>query len=295
MTDDVLGIDIGGTHIRSGLVSRDLSLKGFRIAPSSLVDGDNAHAKLAAYILDAAGGTAPRAVAIGFPSTLDSTRKRRLSTPNLKGFDNIDIAGRLENILSCPVTIDRDVNMLFRHDIYELGLPRAGVQVAVYVGSGIGSVISINGRILRGRNGVAAELGHIPMRGASAACGCGNYGCAETLASGIRLSAICREYFPGTPAGELFARHAGTGALDVFIDDLAILLATVINLLDPDSIILGGGVRYMPGFPFRDLETRVLARARRPYPAEGLVFQYSRASQEKGVLGAALSIFELEG
>jgi allose kinase len=294
MTDRVLGVDIGGTHIRSGMVGRDLSLENFRIASSSLIAGDRADEKLAQFILEAAGGKAPRAVAVGFPSTLDTSRRRLLSTPNLAGFDDIAIAERLENILSCRVVIDRDVNMLFRHDIYELSLPREGVQIAVYVGSGIGNVISIGGRILRGRNGVAAELGHIPMHGAMAACGCGNIGCGETLASGIRLNAIGRECYPGTPTGELFIRHAGDGVLAAFIDDLAILLAITVNLLDPDNLILGGGVLYMPGFPLKDLEARVLAHARKPYPAANLSFLYSKASQEKGVLGAALSIFEQE-
>jgi allose kinase len=294
MMEHVLGVDIGGTHIRSGMVGRDLSLTNFRIAPSSLVEGAESARKLARYILEAAGGTAPKAVAIGFPSTLDSSRRRLLSTPNLAGYNDLAIADLLEDILCCRVIIDRDVNMLFRHDLYELSLPRKGVQIAVYIGSGIGNVISVSGEILRGCNGVAAELGHIPMHGSSAVCGCGNIGCAETLAGGIRLSTLGSEYFPGTPVGELFVRFANTEVLAAFIDDLAIIITTEINLLDPDCIILGGGVLYMPGFPLSVLEARVLAHTRKPFPAANLRVLYSRASQEKGVLGAALSIFERE-
>ena len=293
MHTTVLGIDIGGTHLRLGLAGETLSLSGFEMASSTFLNGSDGPRRLADFIHGylTRMNTRPRAVSIGFPSTLDKARRRLLSTPNIAGLNDVPMADILQEQLNIPVFIDRDVNLLFLNDCHHFDLQGPGVILGCYVGTGLGNVISINGDILIGKNGVAAELGHIPAWGRQDQCPCGNRGCVEMYASGKHLREIQEAHFPGTPLGELFLRHGGHELILQYVDGLSIPIATEINLLDPDYVLLGGGVLQMEGFPRACLEECILRHTRKPYPAENLQLRYSVNAQENGVIGAAIRAF----
>jgi allose kinase len=179
------------------------------------------------------------------------------------------------------------VNLLFLYDCYDNRLT-GDVMIGCYVGTGLGNVIAIHGEILVGKNGVAAELGHIPMRGLDVACPCGNVGCVEMIASGKALKALQGNEYPQESIADLFTLHATEAPVRSFINDLALPIATEINILDPDEIILGGGVLQMDGFPKALLEDAIRYHARKPYPACNLRFHYSGDKRENGVIGAAI-------
>lgn len=288
----ILGMDIGGTNLRSGFVDERFELTDFRITSSQTICGGNAPEKLAAYIRGriAENREKPVAVSIGFPSTLDKDRKRLLSTPNLEGLNNLDMVAQLEQALGLPVYIDRDVNLLFYCDCYAHHLT-GNVMIGCYVGTGFGNVIALDGEILVGKNGVAAELGHIPVRGLKQDCPCGNEGCVEMIASGKALIALQENHYPGESFVDIFARHAKDEPIRAFINDLALPIATEINILDPDEIILGGGVLQMEGFPKDALEAAIRSHTRKPYPEAALSFHYSGEKQENGVIGAGILAF----
>lgn len=293
MHTTVLGIDIGGTHLRLGLSGEDLSLSGFEMASSTFLNGPDAPHRLADFISDYLKrmDCKPQAVSIGFPSTLDRARRQLLSTPNIAGLNNVPMADILQERLNIPVFIDRDVNLLFLYDCHHFGLSGPGIILGCYVGTGLGNVISIGGEILIGKNGVAAELGHIPAWGRQEECPCGNRGCVEMYASGKHLKELGEAYFPGTPLGELFLRNSGHEQILDYVDGLSIPIATEINLMDPDYVLLGGGVLQMEGFPRPFLEECILRHTRKPYPAEGLQLRYSLKAQENGVIGAAIRAY----
>jgi len=290
MAVTILGLDIGGTNLRSGFVNDRFELTDFHISSSQIICGENAPEKLAEYIhgLIRETGITPTAVSIGCPSTLDRARKRLLSTPNLDGLDDLDMVQRLEDALHLPVYIDRDVNLLFLYDCYANHLS-GSVMIGCYVGTGLGNVIAIGGEILVGKNGVAAELGHIPVRGLNADCPCGNVGCMEMIASGKALKILQETFYPEESIATLFSLHANEKTLLDFINDLALPIATEINILDPDDVILGGGVLQMEGFPKALLETAIRLHARKPYPEKALKFHYSGEKQENGVIGAGIN------
>lgn len=290
----ILGMDIGGTNIRSGFVDPSQVLAHFSIESSGAIMGQNGPEKLAQYIkelIDAKGIT-PEAVSVGFPSALDKSRRVLLSTPNVEGFDNVPIVDVLEKALGLPVYANRDVNMLYYHDRSLFHLEQENVVIGCYIGTGVGNVVAISGEPLIGRNGVAAELGHIPMLDMPAKCPCGNVGCIEMYGSGKHLREIHDNYYQDTPMDDLFVHHHSTEVLQTFIDYVAIAIATEINILDPDYVILGGGVINMKGFPRKDLEGRILTRARKPYPAGNLRFLYADNGQENGVIGAGIYGYE---
>ena len=289
---EVLGLDIGGTNIRIGLVDMEGHINHFEIGASQHVFNNDAVHGLIAFIRDylsrVTDGHMPDGVALGFPSSVSKDRRTLLSTPNITGLDGLAIVDILEPSLGVPVFVDRDVNMLFYCDKQLHGIPDTGIVLGFYIGTGFGNVIAIDGKILIGKNGVAGELGHIPMRTAHEICGCGNEGCAELFASGIRLQAICSQSFPGTDISEIFVLHRNSPQVEEYLEDLSLPIATEITILDPECVLIGGGVVQMQGFPVERLEYYIRKHTRKPFPAENLRVLYSESRQENGVIGAGL-------
>ena len=139
-------------------------------------------------------------------------------------------------------------------------------------------------------NGVAGELGHIPVMNSEEECPCGNTGCIEIYASGKNLQNILKENFPEDKIDDIFVKHGDNEIIKKYIDTLALPIATEINIFDPDYIIIAGGVPMMKGFPRDYLDKCIYKYARKPYPAENLNIIYSEHDQKSGVLGAAYYI-----
>lgn len=289
----ILGIDVGGTNIRAGLVDNEYQLCGFMIESSAqIVDEVDATGKLTefvkSYIDKQAQGKNVVAISIGFPSTIDKSRKKVLSTPNIKGLNNVDVVDALEENLGITTFINKDVNMLMLFDMYKGSIPDNGITTGFYLGTGLGNAISIEGELLIGKSGAAAELGHIPSRDVDGQCGCGNRSCMELFASGKHLRELCDLHFPQTHISDVFKEHANHPIIQKFIHDLAIPVSTEINILDPDYIIIGGGLPQMEEFPKEQLESAIHEYARKPYPEKTLSFSYSVPMQENGVIGAGI-------
>lgn len=289
----ILGVDIGGTKIRMGLVNRSCTLHHLEVFSSQKVFAEGEPlaqllCRILTYRQKYLGSGLPAAVAMGFPSSLDRTQRKVLNTPNIKPLQNIAVSDYLEPKLGIPVYLSKDVNLLLLHDIWKLGLPEQENIIGIYVGTGLGNAISIHGNLLIGRDGAATDMGHIPLRHNRLVCGCGNVGCAETLASGSYLRAIQAEHYPDTPIEELFSRHGGDALLQDFIVHLSLPIATEITLIGPDHMILGGGVIHMKDFPLKKLAEQVRQHTRKPYPAEAVRFLISSEGEENGVIGAAI-------
>lgn len=292
-TGTIVGIDIGGTNIRIGALDSEWKLTEFRkVERKKILYGEHVAQKLLNFIGEYLREHLPdrrvTAVAAGFPATLNKERTRLLSTPNIEGLDNVEIASILTEGLGIPVYIERDVSMLFYYDRHRYSLPQTGIVIACYIGTGIGNVISIDGELLTGADGVAGELGHIPMLGKSERCGCGNAGCIENYGSGRYLEKLAAQRFPKVPIRQIFAQKAQDPAVREFIDYVSIPIAAEINILNPETVILGGGVLSMESFPKELLETCIRMHARKPLPERNLRTLYSAEGDTNGVIGAAL-------
>lgn len=286
----VLGIDIGGTHIRLGAVTRDGELRQFAIQSTAVLteSGDpigQLQRIIHEYLKSCDGDLL--AISIGFPGIISRDKKIIFSSPNLPGFNQANIVDPLAAEFQVRVFIDNDVNFLLLHEIVRQNLPKSGVIAGFYIGTGFGNSIYVNGQFLAGKNGAAAELGHIPVLGREETCICGNPGCIEIYASGARLQEIKKEHFPASELHDLFGMHLSSDVIQQYLNALSIPIATEINILDPDFIIIGGGVVNMDNFPKRELESYIYLHARKPYPANNLNISYVQAIQTAGVLGAA--------
>ncbi len=286
-----LGADIGGTNFRLGIVSQTGEIISFERKPSSVLH-ENASESLAEEIKShiAQNGYTERisAIAVGLPSLIDKSRSTVLSTPNLKGFDNLPLKKELEKILGIPVFIERDVNFLLQNDMEKLGIKSEENVLGFYVGTGFGNSVFLNGNFYTGSNGAAGELGHIPILGNILKCTCGNTGCVETVCSGKALEALAEEHFPKTDIKQVFKAHRNEPILKTFVQNLAVPIATEINILDPDVCIIGGGVIDMECFPKEILFDAVHFYARKPYPEKSLRLLFTRHDQKSGVFGSGI-------
>lgn len=293
----IVGIDIGGTNFRIGAVYPDWTVSHFRRIPVAQVfQTQNSIEDLASFLKDYLGtldyeGSEINTVSIGFPATLDRNRQIVLQAPNLPFVEHLSVVLELSKILGVPVLIERDVTMALLYDRNRYKLTDAGVIAGFYFGTGIGNAICIDGIPLLGHNGVAGELGHIPVDGSDIPCGCGNIGCMESLAGGKYLAQLCQEQYPNTNISQIFCKHGTEPHLLKFIDRMAIAVATEVNILDPDYVLIGGGVPNMAGFPQNLLLERILFRVRKPYPAENLPIIFTDDVEEKGVVGAAHYVY----
>ncbi|NLV49656.1 MAG: ROK family protein [Clostridiales bacterium] len=289
MDKTVIGCDIGGTKIRIGKfdgtsISRLISFKISDMSPESLMW------ELGGYILrNCPEGVC--ALSLGIAGTLSRDGRCLLKTPNLPAMENAPLAEMLENSLGVPVFLDNDINVLLRADAHLLGLPKRGLLLGVYVGTGLGGAVFLDGAPLPGKNGIS-EIGHMPIAGRRDLCTCGNRGCAENYVSGRYLQSLRVGSFPETPIERLFTEHAENPALLRFVDELAAVTAGALNLLDPQTLVMGGGVCSMRDFPRESFAKLLYDYAMKPVPADTLDLRWSPGDSSAGVLGAALIAME---
>lgn len=289
MTDrTIIGIDIGGTSFRIGAVGADNTVSDFRKIPVGRVfHTDHPLTDLSEYLAGYSREIPAAAVSIGFPATLDRARQTVLQAPNVPFMERLPVVQELSQALGIPVFIERDVTMALYYDMAEYQLPNRGITVGIYFGTGIGNAIFVDGVPMAGKNGAAGELGHIPVDGSDLLCGCGNAGCMENLAGGKYLSRLCQEVYPDTSIDRLFAAHGGEPLLRQFVDRMAMAVATEVNILDPDHVLIGGGVPNMDCFPQKLLLERILFHTRKPSPAQNLKVIFTGDDEAKCVIGAA--------
>ena len=291
----ILGMDIGGTRFRIGFVDQEGQLSHYREERTQdyFKEGEDIFSVFSnlyhAYKKDYVEEIEIQALSIGLPSTIDRSRKIILQTPNISLFpDNFVFTDLMQEKIGIPVYINRDVNNLLLYDVKELGIPEDKSVSAIYFGTGVGNAVLLNGRILLGKNGVASELGHLPVLLNEKKCSCGNVGCLETIVSGIALQALKADKYPDILIDNIFEEKKDEKEIDLFVRNMAKVIATEENLFDPDYILLGGGLPMMKGFPRKKLESYAHEYTRKPYPEQNMAIVYARQDQKNGILGACL-------
>ena len=283
-----IGIDLGGTNIRLGVCGESGGASAVVKYPTAELMPKSAPEKLGDAIRSyiAESGVTPAAVGMGIPGTLSKDCKTVLNVPNLPELNGLPLAELLSERAGVPVFLENDTVMLLNGDLRRMKLPREGIILGAYVGTGLGSAVFYNGVPLKGKNGLN-ELGHVPLPGRKDRCGCGNLGCAECYVSGSFLQRLRAERFPETHISDLFTAMRGTAELEDYIETLACTLAGAVNLLDPALMILGGGVPAMRDFPWERIEAAIREHAMKPQPSEGLCLIRSENADSVGILGAA--------
>ena len=291
----ILGMDIGGTRFRIGFVTQDEELRYYKEERTEdfFKEGKDIFSVFEElyhfYKKSYQEEIEILALSVGLPSTIDRKRRVILQTPNIPLFpDNFLFVDTLQEKIGIPVFINRDVNNLLLYDVRELNIPEKASVAAIYFGTGVGNAVLLNGRILLGKNGVASELGHLPVLLNNKKCSCGNVGCMETIVSGVALQNLRKEKYPAIAIDDIFLKRANDPAMDEFVKNMGKVIATEENLFDPDYVLIGGGLPMMKGFPKDKLESYAHEFTRKPYPEKNMEIVYPKLDQKKGVLAACL-------
>jgi glucokinase len=281
-----LGVDIGGTKVAAGLVSATGEITYQARAP---MEAANAAAGLAAVTsaidsVRAATNPNPRqrlisAIGICAPGPLDPRTGVVINPPNLPGWRNFPLAAEISKAYRLPVKVDNDGNAAaLAEALWGAGRGYRNVFCAT-IGTGIGTGIVFDGRIYHGRTGAAAEGGHITIDYHGPRCNCGKLGCIEILASGpaiarrasekiaagrhsaiveketdlarITSEMVGRAYLAGDPLAKEVLQETA-----MF---LTVWLGSIVDLLEPDVIIIGGGVASMLQPFFKEIRDHLLA------------------------------------
>lgn len=286
-----ISLELGGTNLRHGMVDEAMVLRDFAKIPSrGLADADDKVDYLARLLepsIAKAGRRGALAVTMALSSLMDKERTTIYSSPMVRGFDNIRLAPLLSERLGLPVILEKDVNILLLYELSRLPRPIEGIAVGVFLGTGLGNAMCIDGRVYKGHSGSACELGHIPVVGLESMCGCGKLGCLELLACGRVLDRLATEKY-GCHVSRLFLDHGDKPDVLEVVRLFAVAIATEVGILDPACVILGGGVTEMPGFPRDHLVAAIRANLRRPYPRDVLNIIPASGDEQAGVVGAAL-------
>ena len=283
-------LELGGTHLRLGIVAEDFSLAHFEKLPTALlsqaVDKTGFLAELLCPLIEKAGRENVIAVSMALASLMNKERSFVYSSPMVKGFDNIELKALLEERLCLPVYMEKDVNILLLYEIRKQSLPAEGIVAGIFLGTGLGNAICIDGKVYKGFSGAACELGHIPVSGLYENCGCGKKGCIELKACGRLLSTLSGKL--GCAVEDVFLLHGQHEQVKDVIYHFALAIATEVSILDPACVLLGGGVTDMPGFPMEEMLNQVRDNVRTPYPRQTLRFAYASKDSMAGVVGAAI-------
>ncbi len=253
-----LGIDLGGTKAEAVLFSaagQPLWRQRVATPVGSYTGTVQVLADLVALARQAAGGQ-PLTVGIGTPGS--QTPEGVMKNCNSTCLNAMPLQRDLQAAIGQPVRLANDANCLALSEATDGAGADAAVVFAVILGTGTGAGIAVHGRVLRGPNGLAGEWGHNPVPWGEPGedppfdCYCGQRGCGETLLSGSGL-ARDHAYVTGQAlVGETIVARAAQGdaacraTLARHSTRLARALAAVINLLDPDVIVLGGGLSRLP-------------------------------------------------
>jgi fructokinase len=247
-----LGIDLGGTKIEAVLLAADgQELWRQRIATPA-GDYDATLQAIATLVAQARSVGGPCSIGVGTPGS--QTPAGLMKNANSQCLNGRALQADLERLLGQPVRLANDANCLALSEATDGAGAGADVVFAAILGTGTGAGIAVHGRVLVGPNGLAGEWGHNPLPWAVASedppfdCYCGRSGCIETLLSGPGLAREHQHFGGAELAAAQIASAAAQGdavcqaSLQRYVTRLARALAGVINLLDPDVIVLAGGL-----------------------------------------------------
>jgi glucokinase len=280
-TGAILGVDIGGTKVAVGLVDRDGKILSQGRKP--MVANGTAEAGLQAVTgaidsMMTAGGI--RSIGICAPGPLDPKTGVVLNPPNLPCWRDFPLAEKIGSKYHWPVKVDNDANAAALAET-RWGAAR-GYQYVFYatIGTGIGTGIVFDGRIYHGKTGSAGEGGHVTIDYRGPRCTCGKFGCIEILAAGPAIGTRARAKVGATPpvqsrilelakgdvaavttemVGLAFA-SGDSVAREILQETVEVLvpwLGNIVDLLDPDVIVMGGGVAAMLKPFFGEIKSRL--------------------------------------
>lgn len=298
-----IGLDLGGTDLKAGLVSNRGEVTHFLRLPTRA--GEHAGAPLeviaqAVTELRRAAADPLAGIGLGCPGVVDPASGALVGrTPHLPHWDSLPLRALLTGRLGTSLAVENDANLAALAE-HRVGAARgARISLTITVGTGVGCGVIVEGRVVRGAHGGAGELGHLPMDGRFP-CRCGVPGCVEPECSGSGLVARAAEAGLAAPdAAAVFAAATSgdpraTLLIGRMTDRLGALIAVAVNLLDPEVVVIGGGVSNAGESLLLPLR-RAVARYALESLRDGVRIVGAALGERAGVVGAGLAAWDAAG
>ncbi|NEE00730.1 ROK family transcriptional regulator [Phytoactinopolyspora halotolerans] len=246
-------------------------------------------------------------VGVGLPGPVEHSTGRPISPPIMPGWDGFDVTGYLTERLGTVVLVDNDVNIMALGEHFT-NWPDASQLMFVKVATGIGCGLITDGRLHRGAQGAAGDLGHVQVPrsaadpasaaiAAEALCRCGNVGCLEAVASGAAIAAALRRRgLTAENSGDVVALARG-GALEALQllrqagRDIGDVLAAAVSLFNPSVIVIGGALSQAGEHLLAGVREVVYQRSL-PLATQHLRIVQSRTGERAGIIGAAVMVID---
>jgi glucokinase len=302
--------DLGGTHLRAAIVDCGGKIH-HRLKQST--PAATSPAEIVQVLVAAAhecerqskqeqDGCRISAVSVAVPGTVDFERGVVLTSPNIPCLNGFQLGAALGAQLKLPAIVENDANAAAVGEMWQGAGRGYSHLVCLTLGTGVGGGIILSGELWRGADGSAAEIGHIgvdPFAGVQ--CACGSRGCLEVYASATAIVRMTREAQPHYPSSALLTDdvtseriyQAGLAGDELALDVLrrmgvylGIGLATLINLLNPEIIVIGGGVSNGWDLFESHMNQQVIERSF-PLPAQSVKITKAECGDDAGLLGAA--------
>ena len=314
MSTHVVGVDVGGTKILAAVVDEAGSILGQAKMPTKAEKNEAIVIDRIADCIQKAIDDADVAVesiqaaGVGAPGTLDQDTGIVTLAPNL-GWKNVPLKAELEARVPMPIFVENDVNLgtLGEHK-FGAGQNVSNL-VGIFIGTGIGGGIIMQGELFRGATKTAGEIGHIVVKVDGPKCGCGNRGCLEALASRTAMTkqiqkAILKKkkksILMKLTGGDLALIRSGILAEAIRRKDkltrrvlkkatkyIGAGIGTIVNFLNPEMIVLGGGVVEALDDTFLDKIQKAAAKHTLPNTLDAVQIVQAKLGDDAGILGAA--------
>ncbi len=314
MSTNVVGVDMGGTKILSAVIDAEGNILGTAKLSTKAAEGASAVmdriAESIRKAIDKSGvnEASIAAIGIGAPGPLDPATGVVIFAPNL-GWRDVPLKAELEARTGVPTFVDNDVNVgTFGEHAFGAA---QGVQnvVGIFVGTGIGGGIILNGELFHGASKTAGEVGHIIVKAGGPRCGCGTRGCLEAIASRTAMAKQFRKaiekkgkksVLTKLTDGDLSIIRSGVLVKAIQANDkltlkvfkkvtryLGIGVGSIVNFLNPDMIVLGGGVVEALDDTFIDNIRSYAEKYALPNTLSGVEIVRAKLGDNSGILGAA--------
>ncbi len=294
----VLAIDVGATHVILAVTDLGGRILAERRLAQEVADGPEAVLgtviSAGRDLLEDAGRELGdlAGIGIGLPGPVEHDTGRPVKPPIMPGWDGFDVVTYVQRSMPVPVLVDNDVNIMALGERTSSWAEHDNL-LFVKVATGIGAGIISRGELQRGANGTAGDLGHVRVpRGDDVLCRCGNYGCLEALASGPAVARQLQAQGLDVSSGPDVLRLAGEGNLQAIQGlrqagrDVGDVLATVVNLLNPSMIVIGGSVGEVGEYLVAGIR-EVVYRRSLPLATTHLRIGLSVAGNRAAILGAS--------
>ncbi|UOQ57500.1 ROK family transcriptional regulator [Leucobacter allii] len=295
----VIAVDIGASHATVAVMDLAATVLAERTEELAVALGPEtvlAHVvEVARELLRTTGHAEHEAIAIGIgvPGPVEFSSGRPVNPPIMPGWDRFDVPGWVRRHLDVPVLVDNDVNIMAWGE-RALAWPGTDHLVFVKVATGIGLGVISGGRLVRGAQGVAGDIGHVRVaRGADIPCSCGNRGCLEALASGPAIARELRSRGIDAADGNAVVELVKRGNIEAIQAvrqagrDIGEVLTTCVSLMNPSVIAIGGSMARVGEHIIAGVREVVYTRSI-PIATERLSIVHSSAADRAGVLGAGM-------